>query len=84
MTQPTDEQPTNPPADPPKPPDNPPTPQPTPDSSAEHQSSGRDDGPILAAIGELKNMITGAIAIGEHKEDVTPARKPWFARGGRS
>jgi hypothetical protein len=78
----TDDNPT-PPTDPPAPPSDPPAPPsdpPTPPSDPPHKA--HDDGPILAAIGELKNMITGLATVAS--TDETPARKPWFARGGKS
>jgi hypothetical protein len=74
-----------PPADPPKPPENAPTPPaepaPTPPSEpTEHPK--HDDGPILAAIGELKNIVVGLATV--QSTDQSPVKKPWFARGGKS
>jgi hypothetical protein len=84
----TDDKPTDPtpPANPePTPPANPePTPTPAaPSPAAEHKS---DDSAVLAAIGELKDIVTGAVQVltTSAQPDESPAKKPWFARGGRS
>jgi len=82
----TDDKPTDPtpPADPaPTPPADPPA---APPPAADPKPEPRDDNAILAAIGELKDVVTGAVQVitTSAQPDATPAKKPWFARGGRS
>jgi hypothetical protein len=91
----TDDKPTDPtpptvPANPqPTPPANPAEPEPatsTGSGSATTPPQGDGDGPVLQAIGELKDMITGAVQVltTSVQPDESPAKKPWFARGGKT
>jgi hypothetical protein len=82
-----DENPTTPPTAPPAAPAEPaPTPPPAapPTAPIEPAPKPEGDGPILAAIGELKDMITGLAVVASTTPDETPAKRPWFARGGKS
>ncbi len=65
------------PADPPAPPAEPP---------AEKPAATHDQTPVLAAISELKDIITAGINKVDEvtTNDQTPVKKPWFARGGKS
>jgi hypothetical protein len=86
----TDANPTDPPTPPanpePTPPAAPPAnPAPTPPAAPSPAAEPKDDNAILAAIGELKDMLTGAVQVitTSAQPDQSPVKKPWFARGGK-